>query len=404
VLVAILTGATITGTVAVLCAGAGGVVAGSELWEFWRSWVLADACGSLVAMPLVLAWTQPPPRPWPGRAIWEAPLVFVAVVALSAASLSAALPLSYMVFPALIWAALRFGPRGATLAVAVAAAMTVAITARDIGAFVQHSIGARALSTQLYIAVAALTTLCLAAIDSERRQAWREVAASRTRIAAAGANERRRLELELHDTAQSRLIALMIHMSLLQERIPASWREIAATLDKLRREAEALGDELRRIAHGISPPLLASGGVSSALIVECAHSPIPVTISADGIGLSTPEAETAVYLCCLETIQNAIKHGGPNTSVTVRLERQDDVLAFDIHDDGSGFDLQTTPTGTGLTGLRDRIESVGGRLEIATAPGRGTTYTGTVPWPPRKAHGRLEPGDEEPKRGAGIFA
>jgi integral membrane sensor domain MASE1 len=382
-LVAILAGALITATVATLCSGVGGVVAASELPEFWRSWLLADACGSLVVIPLVLAWTEPRSRAWPARAAFEGPLVLIVVVALSAASLSAALPLSYMVFPALIWAALRFGSRGATLAVALAAAMTVGLTAAEFGAFVEHSISDRALSTQLYIAIAALTTLCLAALDSERRRALREVAASRARIVAAGAHERRRLELELHDTAQSRLIALLIRISLLQERVPAGSPEIIEALDELIQEAESLGEELRRLAHGISPPLLASGGVVSALLVECADSAVDVRISAGDIDLSTPEAEIAVYRCCLEAVQDAAEHGGPDTSVIVRLRSQHNVLTFSVLDDGPAFDRQIVSPGASLTALRDRIESVGGHLDILTGPGRGTAVVGSVPWPPR---------------------
>jgi signal transduction histidine kinase len=313
----------------------------------------------------------------------EGPLVLAAVVALSAASLSATLPLTYMVFPALVWAALRFGQRGATLALAVTATITVGITAADQGAFVEHSIGDRALSTQLYIAVAALTTICLAAIDSERRRAQREVAASRARLAATVAHERRRLELELHDTAQSRLVALLIRMSLLQDRIPRGWPEIAATLDELAAEAEALGDELRRIAHRISPPLLASSGLVGALAVECARSPIEVKVAAGEIRLSTPEAELAVYSCCLEAIRTAAEHGGRHPSVTVRLHHQDGVLAFSVHDDARVFDPRSTDAGTVLTRLRDRIESVGGHLELVAVEGPGGAVVGTVPWPPR---------------------
>jgi integral membrane sensor domain MASE1 len=189
-LVAIVAGAVITATVAVLSVRAGGVVEASELPTFWRSWFLADASGALVIIPLALAWAQPRSPAWRGRAAWEGALAIGAVVALSAIALSGELPLTYLVFPALIWAALRFGQRGATLAVAVAAAMTVGMTANDVGAFVEHSITDRALSTQLYIAVAALTTLCLAAIVSERRRAALELVESRARLAAAGAEER----------------------------------------------------------------------------------------------------------------------------------------------------------------------------------------------------------------------
>jgi signal transduction histidine kinase len=382
-LVAIGAGAMITATVAVLSLRAGGVVEASELPTFWRSWFLADASGALVMIPLALAWAQPRSPAWRGRAAWEGALMIGAVVALSAIALSGDLPLTYLVFPALIWAALRFGQQGATLAVAVAAGVTVGMTANEVGAFVEHSITDRALTTQLYIAVAALTTLCLAAIVSERRRAALELVESRARIAAAGARERRRLEGELHDSAQNRLIGLQIRLRLVQDRTERNAPEVAATLAGLMEDAEAVGEELRRIAHGISPPLLATGGLVDALRAEIAHAGIAVQIAADDIGLSEPDVETAVYLCCLESIQNAAKHAGHGASVTVRLRREGNELAFSVHDTGRGFDPRVTARAAGLTGLKDRIDTVGGRVEIVAAPGRGTTVGGAVPWPPR---------------------
>jgi signal transduction histidine kinase len=382
VLAAIVAGAMVTATVAGLSLRAGGVISASELPTFWRSWFLADASGALVVIPLALAWARPRSPAWRARGAWEGPLVIGAVVALSAISLSRALPLTYIVFPALIWAALRLSQRDATLAVAIAAGMTVGMTAGESGAFVQHSITDRALSTQLYIAVAALTTLCLAAIGSERRHAAVELAESRARLTSAATEERRRLERELHDSAQNRLVALELRLSLLRERVEPG---IAATLGGLIQDAVAVGDELRRIGHGISPPLLATRGLVDALKAECEHSPIPVQIAADDCGLSAPEVETAVYLCCLESIQNAGKHGGPNVSATVRLRRTGDVLAFSVHDSGRGFDPENSAPGAGLIGLRDRIDSVGGRIEIVAVPGRGTTVAGAVPWLARAA-------------------
>jgi signal transduction histidine kinase len=382
-LVAIVAGAVITASVAVLSLRAGGVLDASELPTFWRSWFLADASGALVIIPLALAWGQPPSSAWRGRGAWESVLMVGAVVALSVIALSGDQPLTYVVFPALIWAALRFGQQGATLALAVAAGMTVGMTANDVGAFTEHSITDRALSTQLYIAVAALTALCLAAIVSERRCAALEVVTSRARLAAAGAEERRRLEGELHDRAQNRLVGLQIRLALAQERTARTAPEVAATFAGLAEDAEAVGEELRHIAHGISPPLLATHGVVDALKGESAHSGIAVRIAAAEIGLSAPEVETAVYLCCLEAIQNAAKHAGREASVTVRLRRGGDELAFSVHDTGRGFDTRSTAPGAGLTGLKDRIETVGGRVEIVSALRRGTTVAGVVPWPPR---------------------
>lgn len=384
-LVAIAAGATITATVATLSSRAGGLVASSEIPAFWRSWALADASGALVTIPLALAWAQPPWRAWRGRALWDAALMIAAVVALSVIALSNDLPLTYLVFPALIWAALRFGQRGATLAVAVAAGTAVGITANEMGAFVQHSITDSALSTQLYIAVAALTTLCLAASVSERHRVARELAEAYARIATAGAEERRRVERELHDSAQNPLAALQIRLNLAQERVAPTSPELAATLAALRQDAAAIGEQLRRIAHGISPPLLAERGITEALRTQTAHGPIAVSVTASNVGLGEPRIEIAVYLCCLELIQNAAKHAGPGTTVTVRLERKASRLAFTVHDNGRGFDQQAATPGTGLSGVRERINSVGGRIEITATPGQGTTATGVVPWPPRAA-------------------
>jgi integral membrane sensor domain MASE1 len=171
-LIAIAAGAAITATAAMLSLRAGGVIESSDIPTFWRSWFLADASGALIIIPLALAWTQPRSQAWRGHRVWEGALMIGAVVALSTIALSAELPLTYMVFPALIWAALRFGQRGATLAVAVAAGMAVGITANEVGAFVMQSITDSALTTQLYIAVAALT-MPLPGSDRERARARR---------------------------------------------------------------------------------------------------------------------------------------------------------------------------------------------------------------------------------------
>jgi signal transduction histidine kinase len=305
------------------------------------------------------------------------------VAALSVIAVSAEQPLTYLVFPALIWAALRLGPQGATLAVAVAVVIAVWAASNELGPFVEHSPTESALNLQLYVTAAALTTLCLAAIVTERQRVARELTESHARIATAGADERQRLERELHDSAQNPLVALQIRLSLAEERAAQTSPDLAASLAALGEDAEAIGEQLRRIAHGISPPLLAERGLTDALRAETAHGPIPVRITASGVGLGEPRVEIAVYLCCLELIQNAAKHAGPGASVTVRLEREANELAFNVHDTGRGFDDRATTRGGGLTGIQDRISSVGGRIEISGAPGRGTTATGVVPWPPR---------------------
>jgi signal transduction histidine kinase len=111
---------------------------------------------------------------------------------------------------------------------------------------------------------------------------------------------------------------------------------------------------------------------------------IDVEIAAGEVGSSAPAVENAVYLCCLESIQNAVKHAGREASVTVRLRHEADELSFSVEDDGCGFDPRTTAPGAGLSGVRERIETAGGRVEIVAAPGRGTTVAGAVPWPARQ--------------------
>jgi signal transduction histidine kinase len=382
VLVAVASGAAISATVAMLALWAGEIIEPSDMTVFWRSWWLGDVSGGLVVIPLALAWTRPPAPPLRDRG-WESVLMIAAVVALSAIALSADQPLTYIVFPAFIWAALRFGPQGATVAIAVAVVMAVWATSHELGPFVEHEPTDSALNLQLYITFAALTTLCLAAIVTERRRVSVELAESRARVAVAGAEERHRLERELHDSAQNRLIALQMHLSAAQEQSAETSPELAATLHQLLGDAVAIGDELRRIGQGISPPLLGTMGLATALTAEATHSGIPVRVSAEHVGFSKPEVQLAVYLCCLELMQNAARHAGPDATVAIELRRDADELRFSVHDTGRGFDQRVTHWGTGLTGIQDRIHSVGGQIEIVAEPGVGTRATGVVPWPRR---------------------
>jgi signal transduction histidine kinase len=382
VLVAVGTGEAISATVAMLALWAGDVIPSSDMAVFWRSWWLGGLAGGLVVVPLACAWVQPVAAAWRGRGALEGVLMLAAVAALSAVALSAADPITYLVFPALIWAALRFGPQGATLAVAVAVVIAVVTTSKELGPFVEQEASDSALNLQLYIIFAALTTLCLAAIVSERRRAALELSQSRARIDAARERERRRLEGELHDSAQNRIFALRVKLRLAQERTEET--ELATALAQLADEAGAVGDDLRRIAHGLSPPMLSTHGLAAALRVESGHSAVPVELVADDIGVSEPHLERAVYLCCLESIQNAAKHAGPDATVTVRLHCEDGELQFSVEDSGRGFDPRTAAPGAGLDSLRDRAETVGGHVEVVTAPGRGTTVAGSVPWPPRQ--------------------
>jgi signal transduction histidine kinase len=138
-------------------------------------------------------------------------------------------------------------------------------------------------------------------------------------------------------------------------------------------------DELRALAHGIYPTVLRERGLGDGLRALAQGVPLPVDVVDNGIGRCERTVEAAIYFCAAEAIQNATKHAGPGTRITVTLERRDDEAAFAVVDDGTGFDPAANPGGIGLVSMRDRIGAVGGELEIAATPGGGTTVRGRVP-------------------------
>ena len=221
-----------------------------------------------------------------------------------------------------------------------------------------------------------------ARLEAELRTMSDTLGRSRARVATAVADERHRIERELHDRAQNRLVGLRIRLALAQEQAEASAPDVALLLAELGDQTEAVGDELRHIAHGIYPAVLATHGPAEALTAEARHSAVAVRIVAGAIGSSTHAAELAVYLCCLEAMQNAAKHGGRDVHVTVRLRREGDSLSFSVADDGCGF-AAAVAEGSGLAGMRDRTARLGGRLEVSSLLGHGTVVAGSLPWPPR---------------------
>ena len=150
---------------------------------------------------------------------------------------------------------------------------------------------------------------------------------------------------------------------------------------EIKRGVEAVLAEVRDIAHGLYPPRLTASGLPTALRAFYARAASPPKIDAPGVGRYAPEIETAVYYCCLESIQNATKHGGPGVHVSVVLAEEDGHLTFRVVDDGAGF-AAGRRRGIGLQNMEDRLAALGGGLTVATAPGRGTTISGRVPLRP----------------------
>ncbi|MEP7033302.1 MAG: histidine kinase [Actinomycetota bacterium] len=205
-----------------------------------------------------------------------------------------------------------------------------------------------------------------------------ELRASRRRIVTAQDERAKKLERNIHDGAQQHLVALAVKLRLARTTVASDPAKAGTMLDDLQSEANDALENLRDLARGIYPPLLADKGLPEALTAQARKSPVPVDVESDGVGRYPPEIESAIYFCCLEALQNIGKYAGASRA-EIRLAQANGHIRFEVIDDGSGFDTTSQRTGTGLQGMADRLEAIGGSLDVRSEPGRGTTVTGTVP-------------------------
>jgi signal transduction histidine kinase len=550
-LLAIAPAVAISATIGTASLWADGIIHSGELASIWRTLWLGDTSGALVVLPLILVWGPFLQRarasrrlPSRDRAL-EAAVVAAAVIGLSILSLSTDRPVSYVVFPALIWAALRFGQPGATLALAGGVGLAVWRTAHNVGPFVQHSISDSALSTQLYIAVAAVTTLCLGAIVSERKRgeadlraladeqaalrrvatavasegepsrifarvteevgrllgaqsanliryedlgsatvvggwtaegasnievgttipldgatiavevrstgrparvdsyedvggelaqrlrrlgfhcavaapitlegriwgavivssletepfppgaelrlaefaeliaqalanadARTELTASRARLVHAADAERRRLERNLHDGAQQRLVATSLMVGMAGRQLANDPDATHRLLSDAGQELTLALAELRELAQGLHPAILTNRGLVAALEALAARAPVPVTLSV-GLERRLPEPiEVAAYYLVSEALTNVAKYADA-TEVRVTVQRGEADAVVTVVDNGIGG--ADPASGSGLRGLTDRVEALGGRVEVRSPAGVGTTIEARLP-------------------------
>jgi len=204
-----------------------------------------------------------------------------------------------------------------------------------------------------------------------------DLRASRQRLVTAQDEERRRLERNLHDGAQQHLVALKIKVGL-AEAAAEPESKARPILAQLKHDADEALDNLRELARGIYPPLLASDGLQAALASHVRRLAIPVNLRVDDVRRQPREVEGAVYFCCLEALQNVVK-SAQASAVDLRISAENSMLTFRVEDDGKGFDPGTVTRGSGLQNMRDRLEALGGSLEVRSAPGHGTTVVGKIP-------------------------
>jgi signal transduction histidine kinase len=386
-IVAVGIATAISATAGTVSMVAGGVVDESDATEFWRTWWLGDTSGGLVVIPLILAWAHHPIGVWRRVRTWEGTAMMASVTALSIVAFSTEEPIRYAVFPALIWAAFRFGPPGATLSIAITAGVAIGVTVNDLGAFSHQPIDHRTLSTQLYIWVAALTTLFLSGVVSDRERSSRELAEARRTEGARAMEERQRIARDLHDSVSQALFSTVLHTrtaqkALVQEggspsgRVGRSVGTIADLTRSVQGEIRSLIFELRR--ESVHDGLVAA----LARHASALGAPDGLTIDVRGPGprLALSEyVETQLFAIGREALANVQKHAGASAA-HVRVEAQQGQVVLEVRDNGRGFNPAARHPGHfGLDSMRSRAAEIGARFTITTAPGSGTLVRVCVP-------------------------
>jgi signal transduction histidine kinase len=225
--------------------------------------------------------------------------------------------------------------------------------------------------------VLAIVVGLLAWLQLESRVLQRDLRAARVRSVDARDMERQRIQRDLHDSAQQRLVSVRIHLGLLAETAEDADRR--STIDQLGSDLDVALREIGAVTRDGTPELLRLRGLAACLRSATLHSPVPVRVDADGLGRYPDHVERNVYFCCLEALQNVVKHGGRNAVARARLSGTASRIVFEVEDSGVGFDPARVKRGEGLVNLADRVSALHGRLTVDSRPGMGTRIRGEIP-------------------------
>jgi signal transduction histidine kinase len=368
----------ISATVGTLSMLAGGVITGPEVPKFWRTWWLGDTAGGLVVVPLIIVWVSRPAEAWRRIRTWEGALVIATVTALASVAMSINGPVTYVIFPALIWAAFRFGPAGTTLSIAITALVTIAATAHQSGPFFSQPIDHRTLATQVYIVVTAVTTLFLSALVSERTASSRALAEAQRREGEQAMEERHRIARDLHDSVSQALFSTALHTRTAERALEhaGSSSELRLSLSAIGELTKAAQTEMRALIFQLRRDAVEAGLVSAfAAHASSVRSTTGLRVSVNGPQSRLPiqpRTEEELFAIGREALANVVKHAHAKSAV-VRIEDRPESVLLEIADDGRGFDATARRPGHfGLESMRGRAAAIDGDLTIESEAGGGT--------------------------------
>jgi signal transduction histidine kinase len=374
---ALAAGTALSATVGNLSLLAGGVVDVDSLPTVWRTWWIGDLTGAIVVVPLAIAWQRPPSRHWLRTKGLETALLLGSATMITLLASSGNASLMYLGYPILaVWAALRLGRRGATIAAAAASVLILWRTAHDGGPFHFESISADVLSTQLAIGLGVLGTLVLAIVAAERVNLEREVRRSHARLVQAADAERQRIERDIHDGAQQRLVALASRLREAGELVTDAPARATALIEQAEDELTHAIGELRQLSQGLRPAVLHDFGLAHAIRAIAARSDLPVHVGSLPAGRFDATAELTAYFVVAEAVANVQKHAQASR-VLIHGSAWPGHLSIAIADDGVGRAVELD--GGGLQGLRDRVEAIGGKLTVVSPQGGGTGIAARIP-------------------------
>ena len=231
---------------------------------------------------------------------------------------------------------------------------------------------------ELRIAPAAPDEVVVIARDvTDVRAAIRELQESRARVVAAGDAARRRIERNLHDGAQQRLVTVALHLNLIAKRLESAPEAVLELLAQAKSELTLAMEEIRELVRGLHPRILTDHGLGAAVRALAERSPLPVELLELPGGRTGPAAEAAAYYVVAEALANAAKHAAASL-ITIRVAFEDGLLVTEVADDGCGG---ADENGSGLQGLADRVAAIGGRFAVSSVAGGGTALRAEIPAP-----------------------